>query len=337
MSNIYLRHLRYDWRMDMRRLRYFLTVVHEGSVSRAAARLSMTQPPLSAAIAELERELGVRLLERHSRGVDATVAGEYLARQATQVFAHIDEITAAVRGIGSGRLGRLAIATSPPIGWETLPTLLATFDGNSPDVDTEIVESTDSEVIDQVRDHRAEVGTVYCARIGHLAHLRGRELEVALIRREPLVVIVPSSSPFADTVAVDLPSLATQRWIVPTGDDGFPGLATLVRQAWQHAAIEPHARHTASSAYTIVRLVAAGLGVAMVPASVRAIAGDDVRVLALSQPLSPIEAAVVWRRHERPSPVLSRFLRAALATHEPDRLGPQVARDQQQDAPRHDW
>ncbi|VXC10172.1 LysR family transcriptional regulator [Nocardioides sp. AX2bis] len=315
--------------MDLRQLRYFAAVVREGSVSRAAATLDMTQPPLSAAIAQLERELGVRLLERHSRGVDATVAGELLAREAVRLLDDVDEVTAAVRGIGSGRTGRLAVATASAVTWEILPNLLVAFERRSRDVDSEVVEAGDPEVVDRVRDRRADVGVVYCTRTQHLERLRGRELEVALIHREPVVVVVPGDSPLAAEPTVDLASLGDERWIVPTAHDGFPGLAAHTRQAWQLAGISPDARRTVDSASTVVRLVAAGLGIALVPASVRALGpglGTGLRTVRLATPLAPVEAAVVWRRNERPSPVLGRFLRAALATEEPDRLGPSVAR-----------
>lgn len=314
--------------MDLRQLRYFLTVVHEGSVSRAAEQLSMTQPPLSAAIARLERELGVRLLERHSRGVDATVAGELLAREAVDVLARVEDLAAAVRDVGTGRSGRLTVVSTAPVAWEILPQLLATFDRRAPDVETELVEARDPDVIDQVRDRAADVGIVYCTRSRHLEHLRGRELEVALIQREPLVVLVPASSAHAARPTVDLAGLGGEPWLLPTAYDGFPGLAGHVRDAWENAGIAPDVRRTVGSLNTVVRLVGAGMGLAMVPASVRSVTtGDaDLRVLRPATPVPPIEAAVVWRRHEKPSPVLSRFLRAALATDEPDRLGPAVAR-----------
>lgn len=315
--------------MDLRQLRYFLTVVHEGSVSRAAERLSMTQPPLSAAIARLERELGVRLLERHSRGVDATLAGDLLAREAAVLIAQVDELATAVRDLGTGRSGRLRVVSTAPVAWEILPNLLAVFDRRTPLVETELVETHDPDVIDQVRDRGADVGIVYCTGSRHLEHLRGRELEVALIHREPLVVLVPSASPFADRPTVDLTALSAEPWLQPTAYDGFPGLAGHIREAWLGAGIDPQVRRTVGSLNTVVRLVAAGMGVAMVPASVRAVVPPDdarVTVTRLATPIAPIEAAVVWRRNERPSPVLGRFLRAALTTDEPDRLGPSVAR-----------
>lgn len=325
-SNIYCHALPYTVAMDLRQLRYFVTVVQEGSVSRAAAQLSMTQPPLSTAIAQLERELGVRLLDRHARGVDATVAGEHLARQGAHLLAQVEELTARVHGIGTGRLGSLTIATSSAIDWEILPGLLATFDRHSPDVQTELVAAAEPDVLDRVRDRRADVGAVYCTRSSHLERLRGRDLESALIRREPLVAVVPEHSPFADLESLELATLQAEPWLLPATYPAFPGLATHVRDAWQQAGIMPRACRTVADQHTLVRLVAAGMGVGLVPAAVRSLGSVGVRAIRLSQPISPVEAAVIWRRDERPSPVLARFLRAALSTREPDQLGPAFGR-----------
>lgn len=325
-SNIYLSPPRYNLRMDVRQLRYFLTVVHERSVSRAAERLAMTQPPLSAAIGQLEKELGVRLLERHARGVDPTEAGEFLAREAAQLLDRLQELTEMTRGIGTGRMGRLTVAATVPMGWEVLPRLLRTFDRSSSGVETELIEAGDAQVIDQVRDGVADAGLLYCTRTADLERVRGREVEAALIRREPVVALVPSGSPYAEHELVDLTALGTDRWIVPSTAQGIPGVGRLVRDSWAKAGLAPESNLLVDSLATAVRLVAAGMGVTMAPSSVSSVVTDDVAVVHLTQALPPLEAVVVWRANHRPSPALQRFLRAALSAHEPDQLGPAVAR-----------
>jgi DNA-binding transcriptional LysR family regulator len=306
--------------MDVRHLRYFVAVVHERSVSRAAERLAMTQPPLSMAIAQLERELGVPLLERHPRGVEPTEAGRDLVERATQILEALDAATAAVRAVGTGERGRLAVATSPAAAQDLLPGLLRHFDESSPDVATEIHDGADPEVLARVRGRTADVGLVHCTRTAELERLVARDLEVALIRREPLIAVggvSPGPAP------VPLSSLAGRRWVLPAAHDGYPGLADAVRQAWARAGIEPAGRRRVASPVTAIRLAAAGDAVALVPSSLAAYArAAGAPVSALSEPAASVEAAVVWRRHEQRSPVLARFLRAALGTREPDRLEP---------------
>lgn len=317
---MYRARLRYVSEMDVRQLRYFLAVVHERSVSRAAERLGMTQPPLSTAIAQLERELGVPLLERHPRGVEPTEAGRDLAERAGLILQTLEAATTAVRAVGTGERGRLTIATSPAVAQDLLPSLLRHFDESSPDVQTEIHDAADPEVVDRVRKRDSDVGLTYCTRTAELERLVARDLEVALIRREPLVA-VSAGGPGPASVAIG--SLAAERWVLPTGYDGFPGLAEAVRRAWARAGVEPTGRRSVASPVTAVRMVAAGAGVTLVPASLSGYArasGGHVR--SLNEPMASVEAAVLWRRHDARSPVLSRFLRAALWTREPDRLEP---------------
>ncbi|GAA2522883.1 LysR family transcriptional regulator [Winogradskya humida] len=304
--------------MDIRQLRYLVTVVHERSVSRAAERLAMTQPPLSAAIAQLERELGVPLLERHPRGVEPTEAGRYLIEQATQILESMEAAAATVRAVGTGRRGRLTIAASPAIAQDLLPAVLGQFDETSPEVTTEIHDAADPDVVTRVRDRDSDVGLVYCANAAELDRLTRRDLDVALIRREPLVAVVHErpASPI-------LEHLADERWILPTAHPGFPGLGDVVERAWARAALHPQSRRHVASPVTAIRLAVTTRAVTLVPSSLTSFAeGLGAHVLPLSDPLTSVEAAVLWRRHERRSPVLAHFLRAALWTREPDRLEP---------------
>lgn len=308
--------------MDLRQLQYFVAVVRERSVSRAAETLTMTQPPLSAAIARLEKELGVRLLERHARGVDPTAAGEYLARRAGLLLAQVEDLRDRTHEIGTGRIGTLTVVSSPAIDWEVLPGVLGVFDVSSPLVETELTTAGESGVFDRVRERHADVGLVYCTRTTHLDRFFGRDLEAAMIRREPLVAVVPRGSHGGAHDYLELAALEDEPWVMPAGEPGFPDLARQVRDAWEQAGIEPTVRRTVADLDTLVRLVGAGAGVAILPASVGSVLTDRVEARRLAQPIPPIEAAVVWRRGERPSPVLGSFLRGALATHEPDRLEP---------------
>jgi DNA-binding transcriptional LysR family regulator len=311
--------------MELRHLRYLLTVVEERSISRAAARLNMSQPPLSTAIAQLERELGVKLLERHARGVEPTEAGTYLVEQARELVATMAEVSAAVVAVGTGRRGHLAVAAVPGSGWELLPSSLETFSRDRPEVEIEIADVSPTEAIERVRSRRADAGLVQTVDTRYIERLHARDLEVAMVRREPLVAVMPRAR--ADQrPLVELADLAGERWLLPADAATWPDLAGLIRDAWHRAGISPPAARIVATLDTAVHLVGAGFGVALMPASVGRIAPPTVVVRPLRQHLPPIESAVVWRRNERPSPVLAQFLRAAMSTPEPDRLGPSVAR-----------
>jgi DNA-binding transcriptional LysR family regulator len=307
--------------MDLRQLRYLTTVVNERSVSRAADRLSMTQPPLSTAIAQLERELGIPLLERHPRGVEPTEAGRYLVERAAEVFGLMDEAAATVRAVGTGRAGRLAVATAPGPGVSLLPGLLRLFDASAPDARVEVLDAAEPDALDRVRRGEVDVALVHCTRTTELERLFSRQLEVAMVHREPLVVMGSAARTGADPVS--LTGLADARWLVPIAVDGYPGLAESVRQAWGRAGIAPASTRTCASLVTAVCLAAAGDAVTLAPSSLAPFARSvGASTAAVAEPLPPVEVAAVWRRHERPSPVLAQFLRAALWADEPDRLDP---------------
>ncbi|MCH1867280.1 LysR family transcriptional regulator [Nocardioides sp. CFH 31398] len=312
--------------MDLRQLRYLTAVVHERSVTRAAARLHMTQPPLSAAIAQLEAELGVPLLERHGRGVEPTAAGEHLVARAAVLLRDLDDAAASVRALGSGLQGRLGVGVGPGVAADLLPALLSSYDRAAPEVDVDLLDLAEPDALDRVRTGACDVAVLFCARAAELERLHARELEVAMIRREPLVAVVPASSALAEPAS--LPGLRDSGlpWLAPLHHDGFPGLATRLGDAWDAVGGAPPTRRHLSSTETAVRLVASGAGLAIVPSSVAAVPTPGVRAVSLATPVAPVEAVAVWRRGERPSPVLTRFLRSALATPEPDRLTPEHAR-----------
>jgi len=312
--------------MDLRQLRYLIAVVEERSVSGAAARLNMSQPPLSNAIARMERELGVQLLERHARGVEPTEAGTYLAENARRLLAISDEVFASVVAVGTGRKGSLTLAAVSGTSWELLPAALKTFAQDRPDVDIEVLEFAPAEVVDQVKAQRADAGLVHSTSTRYIERLYGADLEVAMVRRQPLAVVLPPH--LAQIGGVDLTRLADERWLVSPDDAGWPELPDLVHEAWHRAGISPPHTYTIATLDAAVQFVAAGFGVALTPADVSRIARPDVAVRPLAQHLPPLESAVIWRRHERPSPVLARFLRAVMSTPEPDRLGPSVRPDE---------
>ncbi|HST84209.1 MAG TPA: LysR family transcriptional regulator [Kineosporiaceae bacterium] len=310
--------------MDVRQLRYLVTVVEERSISRAAARLNMSQPPLSTMITQLERELGVKLLHRHARGVEPTEAGSYLTDNARRLMATMAEISSSATAIGNGRRGRLSLAAVSGTSWELLPTSLRVFAEDLPDVEIEIVEVTAMDVVERVRSQRADVGLVYATNTGYIERLKSLDLEAAMVRREPMVAVLPTR--LAQAQPVDLTRLTDERWLVPAKNADWPELPDLVHEAWHRAGSTPARTYTIATLDAALNLVAAGFGVALMPFTVTRLTRAGVAAAPIVQHLPPIESAAVWRRNERPSPVLARFLRASMATPEPDRLDPAHAR-----------
>jgi DNA-binding transcriptional LysR family regulator len=307
--------------MDLRQLRYFLVVAEERSVTRAATRLHLTQPPLSAQLARLEHELGVQLFVRHRRGVDLTEAGRHLVEHARRVLADVDSAAEAVRRTGQGRSGRLALAFVPAAAWSVLPPLLRRFHEARPEVQLRFLEAGTDAVAEHVRAGRADLGLVHLAPGGAASGV-GPDLDVAVVRREPLVAVLPRDRAGDDRV--DLAALAGEPFLCPAREV-WGGLAQHLVGACRLAGFEPAFREV-DLVQTAVALVGAGLGVSVLPASVERVCGPDAVTRPLARHVPVVETGLLRRRADEPSPPVQRFLRLALDTPEPDVLGPAFAR-----------
>jgi DNA-binding transcriptional LysR family regulator len=310
--------------MDLRQLRCFVAVAEERSVTRAAIRLHLTQPPLSAQLSRMERELGVQLLVRHRRGVDLTQAGQRLLEHARQVLSDMDAAVDAVRGVGQGRTGRLALAFVPSAAWTWLPPLLRRFCSEMPEVRLDLADAGPDEVVDLLWTRRVDLGALYLPP-GGPDRGADADLDVAVVRRDPLVAVLPRA--LADEVGerVDLAALADQTFLAPARA-ARPGLHAHLLNACRGAGFEPARLREVGLAQTAVSLVAAGLGVSVLPATVQPACTGGAVAVPLRQHAPAVETALLWRRAEPPSPVTSHFLRLALSTPEPDVLGPRFAR-----------
>lgn len=307
--------------MDLRQLRYFLVVAEERSVTRAATRLHLTQPPLSAQLARLEHELGVELLVRHRRGVDLTDAGRHLVEHARRVLADVETAAESVRRVGHGRSGRLVLAFAPATGWSVLPPLLRRFHAQRPEVELRFLEAASDVVADHVRARRADLGLVHLPPGGAAAGV-GPDLDVAVVRREPLVAVLPAGRDPGERV--DLAGLAGEPFLCP-GPAAWGGLAPHLTGACRLSGFTPQVREV-GLVQTAVSLVGAGLGVSVLPASVERICGPDAVTRPLARPVPLVETGLLRHRGDAPGPAVRHFLRLALDTPEPDVLGPDYAR-----------
>ncbi|GAA2966534.1 LysR family transcriptional regulator [Actinokineospora diospyrosa] len=301
--------------MDVRDLECFLAVAEEGTISRAAERLHMTQPPLTVRVRALERELGVELLVRHGRGVTVTAAGRLLADHARRLLADLTATTETVRAVGLGTRGRLALAIGHSVAPRLLSRLLRSVGS---DVDLALVEVSDAEVLDRVHHREAHAGLLSQSRS---SPRRAAGLEVAVVSRAPLVVVLPQAHPCADAERVDLAELPDDRVVVPDIAEFTPTEFTPTGGT----------RHRAESVSHALALVQAGMGVVLLTTEHVPQVWPGLLARPLRQHTEIVESAVCWRPDEH-SPVMRRFLRAALSTPEPDVLGQRFARDRPADS-----
>lgn len=288
-------------KLDSRRLRYFVAVAQELSFSQAAERLHMAQPPLSYQIKQLETDLGVLLFERTGRGVRLTDAGRVLFDEARRILMQLEQTARMVERVGSGEVGRLNLGFVPSASNEVLPPLLHHFRRGFPDVQLFLQEMTPDEVVQRLHATQVDLGFFYLPFEDNL-------LEWRVVSREVLVVAMLESHPLAGEQEIDLGALAGEPFVLPMQYQ-MPGIHAQVMAMCRQAGFTPLAvQKDVWLMQTIIGLVAGGLGVALVPNSLRSFRRQGVVYKRVRNQEATVEMAAVWRRGDS-STVLRSFLR----------------------------
>lgn len=274
--------------MDLRHLRYFVAVAEELHFGRAAERLNMAQPPLSQAIRQLETDLGVELLHRTTRRVDLTDAGRSYLTRARKILGEVAEAAHEARRVAAGAVGHLAIGCVGSATYSLLPALSRSLSLELPGVDF----SFRGEML--VPDQAAALRTGEI----DLALLRPPIADLSLtvlpLRRDRLVAAVPADHPLAALRQVEVTDLRDADLIVHSADRRSV-MYDVVLGLFRDAGVEPRIRHEVGETSTLITLVAGGLGVAVVPEPVTALALEGVVFQPLVRPAVSIDLAIAHR------------------------------------------
>lgn len=284
--------------MELRQIEYFLRVASEGSFSRAAESLHMTQPPLSVSIARLEQELGTKLLTREPRGVHTTEAGAHFAQQAEAILHSLDDLARDIRKMHLGRTGRVSVAAVPTITWFLLPRLLSRFAEAMPDADVTVSDPPPARVIESVMAGESDLGIIATVNCKHLGESYRSSLNVFNAGDMRMLVALPPR--YADAPErLSLSELHDVPWIVPRRSLRIRGLPELFDSLWDDLDLTPPVVRRVTTLQTAIPLVASGLGVALVPDSVRTMGPSNVVLRELADDIPPLQAGVIWSR-DRP-------------------------------------
>ena len=291
--------------LELRQLRYFVTVAEELHFGKAALRLHMTQPPLSQTIQALEQLLGASLFERNRRGVALTPAGIALLPEARRMLAQAQELPQLVQRAAAGEVGRLTLAFVSSADYSVLPPFLRAYRAAYPQVQITLQEATSDLQLDDLLHNRIDAGLL----IPPLPDKAKLELDYLPVLNEPLVLAVPAGL-LAKKGKVALAALQESYPALPL--IAFPraispALYDAILSVFRDAGITPEIGQQAIQMQTIVSLVSAGMGMALVPQSVSNLMrpGVEYRALADTGPL--VETGLAWRR-DNTSPVLRGFL-----------------------------
>ena len=294
--------------MELRHLRYFVAVAEELHFTRAAERLHIAQPPLSQQIRALEAELGVQLFERTRRSVVLTDAGHALLAKARALLAATQALPQELQRIARGETGLLRIGFSSTLPLtKVLRDVVAEHRRTHPDVALNLREMHSASQFEGLRRGELDVGLV---RYNEHAP---EGIRLTLLRRDPLRLVVPSTHRFAKRRSVRIDDCRDEAFIGFPGDAGT-GTGPLLKRLCAQAGFEPRIAQEAREATTQIGLVAAGLGVAVLPAPLEAVRIEGVHYVPLAGEGALLVMSVATRADEASERVLA-FVRrvAALA------------------------
>ena len=284
--------------VSLRLLDYFVAVAEERHFGRAAKRLHMAQPPLSQAIRQLESELGVELLHRTTRRVDLTEAGRAYLEGARAILVDVAEAGDWARRVAAGAVGHVTIGCVGSATYSLLPALSRRLADDLPGVDFSF--RGEMLVPDQIEALRAGAIDIALLR----PPVADQLLTVTPLRRDRLVVAVPTDHPIARRHQARAADLAGADLIMHSANRRSV-MYDVALGVLREAGVEPHVRHEVGETSTLITLVAGGLGVAIVPEPVTALALDGVAYRPLVRPTASVELAVAQRAN-RTEPHLAR-------------------------------
>jgi DNA-binding transcriptional LysR family regulator len=284
--------------VELRHLRYFIAVAEELNFSRAAQRMHMAQPPLSAAIRQLERDLGVDLFVRTTREVKLTEAGRAFLDGARRTLADAERAAEDAKRAAAGELGQLRIAYSWSARFETLPALGRAFRARHPDVELLAQELWNARMPAAFASGSIDVALSVCPEIA-------AELERVSIRNERLVALLPEAHPLAREEAIPLSALADEEFIVFPREIA-PRLHDAFMAIYRRAGFEPRVRNESFHTGWDLGVLAEIPAVAMAPRTVTAGLPDGIMAVAISEPTDSLETCLVWRADDS-SPAIAAF------------------------------
>ena len=241
--------------MELHQLRYFVAVADEGNFSRAAAKVRVAQPSLSQQIRKLEAEIGQPLFDRLPRSVVLTEAGRCLLEYARQILASIGDARRSVDELKGKIAGEVAVGAIPTIAPYVLPELVVTFQKHYPDVTLHIVEDVTAGIVRRIEAGELDVALASTCQ-------KSPTLRVEHLGNEPLLALVPEGHPLAKQTVVSFDDLKSQRFLLL---HEMHCLSQQVHHLLESRRLLPEVALAGSQLSTIANMVAAGIGLSIVP------------------------------------------------------------------------
>ena len=307
--------------MELRHLRYFCAIAEEMHVTRAAERLRVAQPALTQQIKSLESELQTKLLRRAGRGIELTEAGKVFWVDARSILDRVRTATLNAQEAARGVIGRLAIGLTETVSFARPVTrVLKQAHEFWPSVELSLTQARSNDLVAALVDRHIDI-----------AFMRPPAPSIAELRWQPfltenLLVASPTDYPLNSNRSVTLSAIAKAPLILPRGRGGHAGLRTLLAAAFANQGYEPNVVQETPEYVMAINLVAAGLGIAIVPAALEGLRPDAIVYRPLRTTPRLRTEIIIVSRVEDPSPVVANFLRLAVE------LAPKSLRRRDQDS-----
>ncbi|MBV7485077.1 LysR family transcriptional regulator [Bordetella sp. BOR01] len=296
---------------EFRLVRQFVVVAEELNFRRAAERLHMSQPPLSTAMQNLEADIGTALLDRSKHHVRLTPAGQIFYRDAIRLLQFAEQSRERARRTGSGLEGALRLSFVPSAALDVLPEIFKRFQLDYPTVQLTLTAETTRRQLEDVHNGHSDLALL----VGPLYDSRG--LELVGLRPQHFVIAVPIGHPLAKRQKVKMKELAAEPFVSFPAAEGT-GFVSALLGACQAAGFMPRVVQEASQMQAILTLVAGGLGIALVPSSMRRLHMEDVCFLEIAEPRNPPTYQLVFAYGTgNDNPVIQAFLASALGSAHP--------------------
>jgi DNA-binding transcriptional LysR family regulator len=297
--------------MELSQLRYLVTLAEERHFTRAAAREHIAQPALSQQIRRLEEEVGIALVERTTRRVTITEAGELLVARARRVLAELDAAHAELQSLRGIRTGHVTVGALHTMGPVDVSLALAAYHERHPAVELTVREQSSEELAEMLR-----VDELDLAFLSVTDRIASHGLGLQQLVSEELVVILPQGHPLAKRRRIRMAELAGEQFI--SFREGAR-LRELLVAAGHSAGFEPRVTFESNESQRIRRLVSRGMGVAVLPRSDAVGPGAEVAVIPLTEPSLTRDITLAWREGRRHPPAALEFLdlaRELFAVHQ---------------------
>jgi DNA-binding transcriptional LysR family regulator len=276
--------------MELRHLRYFVAVAELQNIHRAAAKLHVSQPPLSRQIRDLEDEVGVALFEHNANSLRLTEAGRAFLPEARAALQRVDDAVQMARIVGTGQGGEIHVGYAPSLAAELLPRALKYFDESSPGVRVRLHDLSTQEMLSGLVGGKLQVALLGAPAIKGTAGLDFEELQ-----HHWFYVAVPSTHPLAHARKVALEQVAQER-LLGVSLSEYPDYHEFIDQLFAPLNRAPQFAEEFDSVTSLIAALEGGRGVALVPQAFSFFAGPRLKILPLRPPTLPLIVGIAYRK-----------------------------------------